>query len=183
MLKARFILPAIISLLLVGGAAMAQTVDGGFTAPSTSNVYAASVNHQLVVHLPYVVALNIVGDGSSTDLTFNPSASDFYNNAQGSLTIKPVASGFSKLQAFTNDPANAALTVGATAATGNPSSSATVLTDVEVGTTSLTSFTDTVHPADGLKTVFSRSDVTLNLNGDEVPGDYTYTVTYTLTAN
>ena len=50
------------------------------------------------------------------------------------------------------------------------------------GTTSLTSLTDTVKPADGVKTVLDRSNLTLALVGSEEPGTYSYTITYTLTA-
>jgi len=177
MLKARFILPAIISLLLVGGAAMAQTVDVEAGGP-------ASVSNQLIIHLPVVVALHIIGTSGNNDITFSPSQTDIYNAASTPTTIGPDANGFQRILAFTNADNGGNFGVSATAVnTGTTGTDGTnVLAAVAINGSSLNGYSASVARG-AVTSVFSSSDVTLALDGTLGPGDYTYDVTYTLTAS
>ena len=169
MLKARFI-PVILGLVLFGGAALAQTeVD----------TTAASVDHQIKVHLPTVVALSITKDGSTSDLSFTVTASQYYSNI--GAPIAPDATGFNHLTAFTNDASGAELSVGVVDSAGTAASAA-VLDAVTLDGGNISAYTDSVA-AGPPQTILSRNDYALTLTGSETPGDWTYTVTYTLTAN
>ena len=180
-MKKVLVLLATASVLAFVGSAMAQGLDGGQAAPTSSASYAATASHDVVVNLPYVVALDVVGDGSSTTLTFDASNSDIYNAATGNpAPIDPMSGGFQSLKGFTN-ASTAHLTVTYAADSNNPTTN--VLSDVKVNGTALTGFTADVTRNDGYKTIFDRTMVKLNLTGTELPGSYTYTVTYTLTAN
>jgi len=176
MLKARFILPAIIGLLILGSAAMAAGAVVDASSAQTSN--------NVVVHLPTVVALKIDGTGSGAsadDVTFTVNAATYYNNAVGGATLNPDTSGFVDLKGFTNDTADASLVVGVTDAAGTAASTA-VLSALKLNGAAISSFTATVTPG-APQTLINRNDFTLNLTGAEPQGDYTYAITYTLTAN
>ncbi len=112
MLKARFI-PVILGLVLFGGAALAQTeVD----------TTAASVDHQIKVHLPTVVALSITKDGSTSDLSFTVTASQYYSNI--GAPIAPDATGFNHLRPSRTTRPVAELSVGVVDSAGTAASAA-----------------------------------------------------------
>lgn len=176
MLKARFILPAIISLLLVGGAAMAQTSDVAKGGP-------AQVGNQLIVNLPTVVALHIIGSTDGNDITFAPSETQIYNAVATPTSIGPSGNGFQEIDGYTNSGGGADFAVSASVNTSSTTGSdATgVLAAVTINGSPFSSYTD--HIGRGTDaTIFSSGDVALALDGTLQPGDYVYDVTYTLTA-
>ena len=184
MLKARFILPAIISLLLVGGAAMAQSSDvanggsnGGLTGGS------AQVGNQLLINLPTVVALHIIGSTNGDDITFSPTETQIYNAVAAPTSIGPAANGFQEIDGYTNSSGGADFVVNASVNSSSTTGSdaASVLAAVTIKTKAFNGYTD--HIARGKDTaIFKSANVALALDGTLQPGDYVYDVTYTLTA-
>lgn len=176
MLKARFIFPAIIGLVLVGGAAMAQSSDVAKGGP-------AQAGNQLIINLPTVVALHIIGTGGNDDITFTPSETAIYNAVSTPTTIGPTSTGFQEIRAFTNSDGGAGFAISTSVNTaGTTGSDPTgVLAAVTIGGSAFAGYT--AHIARGADTaVFTSSDLKLALDGTLKPGDYTYDVTYTLTA-
>lgn len=171
MLKARFIFLATLAVALFAGLASAQSI-------STT---AASVNNQLFVNLPTVVALRLNGDGTSSDVTFNVDAATYYGNAVNGTTINPANSGFTSLDAFSNDANGAELTVGLQTPPAAGSDAASVFDAVQLDGGAVTSFSRTLGVGMHLA-VISRNDFSLHLTGSEPTGNYTYTLVYTLTA-
>lgn len=177
MLKARFIIPAIIGLVLVSSAAMAQSSDVANGGP-------ASVGNQLIINLPTVVALHIIGSTSGDDITFAPSETQIYNAVAAPTAIAPSGNGFQEIDGYTNAAGGADFAVSASVNSGSTTGSdpTSVLAAVTISGSAFNGYTD--HIGRGTDTaIFSSSDVALALDGTLTPGDYVYDVTYTLTAN
>jgi len=167
---------ALFTVLILTVAAL----TAGAFAQSISET-SATASHLIKVNLPAVVALNVVGDTSGTDLSFNPTASEVYNSANSSTGIPAATGGFQDLYAFTNDASEATLSVDVTDS-ASTTASAAVLGALQLKGGAISAYTAQVAP--GMpQSVINRSDFSLHLTGTEPQGNYTYTITYTLTAN
>lgn len=180
-MKKALLFITIAALFAVAGAAFAASQDiVSVTAKGTTGTK-ATVDHQLVVKLPTVLAMIVQGTGGSTDVTFTIGATQYYNNI--GTSIAPDATGFTGLKAFTNNPTGASIAVSAAATGTAPSGSANVLSAVQLNGSSINGTPAISVSAGPPSVVVTRGNFGLVLTGNEAPGTYNYTVTYTMTAN
>ncbi len=171
----------LVGLILLGGVAMAQTWTNNATSDPTAS-------HSVQVILPTVLAMALVGDGSTSttasDVVFTLTASNFMT-AMGT-TIKPDANNFQDLQAYTNAVNGATITTTVTDPVNNADTQA-VLGNISVdanGTWTPLASDVTLSVARGaIRTVLGHDDFQFHVDPALQPGNYTYTVLYTMTAN
>lgn len=196
------LLVAVAALLLGAlGTSFAQitsSVNGIGTSGAlvVGGVGSTTASHIVKVNIPVVIMLQIVGKtgASNANVVFNPTANDVNNSlASGGTTIAAdtSASGFSQVQGFTNGTSNVSVSVAIAnnVAGPDPTTQGTLLNNIELGSTSAsaTAINGSSSPTQTIVAsnkpawtpLWSLGDFWLHLSGSEVPGTYSYKITYT----
>lgn len=180
------------------GSAFAQVTIGtgtsnlGFTVGGTETQ--AQIGHHVTVDIPSFVLLRIqdssgnFASGSAATVDFTPSASDIANPSGTPIAANASTSTFGKLQGLTN--ASSAVDVTATIQTDasgtQTAEDSTVMNDIRIGSTQVNGSSVPVAQipvtARGWQDLLKLSDFKLMLDGTEVQGNYSYTITYSATA-
>lgn len=193
MRKTLLIATALFALGLVGATfaqAIGTSVSGPGVAGSGISGTPVTASHQVSVHIPTIVLLQVKGTATSTtaDVQFSPTANDIYAAsstpiAANSTTATSNPSTFTKVRGFTNGSNPVTVTADvASNATGSsiPTTDTTILNNLELGGAKLHGGVTTSIPAGGTWTdLWTLGQFGLLLSGTEAPGTYSYTVTYT----
>lgn len=173
-----------------------------FVLGSFGSVFAqASDAHQLDITIPQLLMIQIVdasGDVvNEPSVVFNISAADYLAVADGptATTFVPTSSNFTDVQVLTNNTAwsveMSASTLGFTpVVTGNTAAGLDLgdISVVDASDATLFALNTTNDIGSGSATSgweslgFGGDDFRLALNGDEEPGTYSWTITYTVSA-
>lgn len=183
-------------LLATVGATLAQGIGPSVSGPGVAGSGASNTDvtasHQVSVHIPTIVLLQIKGTSSSTtaDVQFSPTANDIYAASSTPIAANPATatsnpSTFTKVRGFTNGSNSVTVTANvATNATGSsiPTTDGTILDNLELRGAKLhNGVTTNITAGAGWTDLWTLSDFGLLLSGTEAPGTYSYTVTYTAT--
>lgn len=183
-MKKTILIAAAALLLGTVGASFAQTTSIATTNGANQT---ASVQHNVLVHIPKVVMLRLNGT-APYDVSFTPTLAQIRSVATaGGIALQPDSNTtFDSLQGFTNSQSDVTVNVAFTASGSNPSSD--VDGELYLGTTQL-SATSTLtlqgtssNGAPAWQDLISGStEFSFHYTGLEHSGDYTYTVMYSAT--
>lgn len=167
--------------LLLGmvGASFAQTaVDA-----TKGNGLSGSVKHLVLIHVPNVMMLRVKGS-TGTDVIFKPTVAQAGAAYVGGTLLTPDStSTFVEVDAFTNmSNGGPSISVGVadTVVGANPSN---LTSDILLGSGTTPPAANTVSTSlttNGWTPLWTLGDFKLSLPSTAIAGDYSYTVTYTI---